>query len=156
MSTQAFDQVTGPPSTRPLTNQAPDQVPGRLVPFDPLDRTIDFEQPYERDPEEPGPPQKRQAPPVPALDSEQLAGGHSVDSYAERNRIPEAHRKEGVTICYVKPDRSHWILQGGIGNQHWLPWRGDTFTGTNGGTPAIIRGGNADSMNFAPEARWVF
>jgi hypothetical protein len=138
------------PTTAPVVDQAPrDGVPV----FDPLDPSIDFEQPDERDYEQPGTPEKFQVAPLPELDTEQLAGGgFSVPSYAARNRIPEMHRKEGITICYVKADMSHWILQGGVRNIHWVRWRGGTFTG---GPLAVIRGGNANPMNFAPEARWL-
>ena len=122
--------------------------------FDLFDATLDFDQLHDqRDPEEPGTPDKWQASPAPALDTEQLAGGgHTVDSYRDRNRIPYSHRREGITVCYIKADMTHWVLQGGLTNTHWVAWRGGTFTG---GSVAVIRGGNANPMNFQPEARFI-
>ena len=121
--------------------------------FDPLDATLDFDIPFAVDPDEPGEPEKFQAAPAPALDSEQLAGGgHTVDSYRDRNRIPYSHRREGITVCYIKADMSHWVLQGGLTNENWVAWRGGSFSGSSG---AVIRGGNANPMNFKPEARFL-
>lgn len=124
-------------------------------PYDPdLDPMVDFERPYERDPDQPGEPVKMQADPRPSLDTEQIAGGGwTVTSYGARNRIPESHRREGITTCYISKDMTHWILQGGIENRHWILWRGGDFTG---GMPDIIRGGDANPMNFKPAARFVF
>lgn len=99
--------------------------------FNPLDPTVDF-----ADSDDGGLlviGRSRKRPPVfePDLNSQQVAGGGwSVGSYAERNRIPHDFRVEGITTCYIKPDRTLWRLVGGTRNAFWVLEQGVSALGS--------------------------
>lgn len=115
-----------------------------LPPFDPLDPTVDFNDVPEE--EEPVIGRSRKRPPAfePDMESQQVAGGGwSVASYAERNRIPHDYRREGITTCYVKPDRTLWRLIGGTRNRFWVLVT--AATGTANPNPGYIHGGTPAS-----------
>lgn len=99
---------------------------------------------------------------APEGDIERLVGGHVYcETYEERDLIPAIYRREGITVAYVKqasafdegqyPGDSFWYLREGIDNACWTPGPG----GGGAATPGILRGGNADPMNFTPSTRWL-
>ena len=59
-----------------------------------------------------------------------LGGHHEVTDSTERDAIPSARRREGMT-CYTQSDRKTWQLQSGILNINWIDITG---TGGAGGT----------------------
>lgn len=124
------------PGTLPMPPFPPGYVPPLVVPHDPTIR--------------------------PEGDVERLRGGDFFcETYQERDEIPAIYRREGITMAYVRTASgsyagdTFWYLRGGITNEYWTP-REDAGRGElQARLPPVIRGGNANPENFAPEGRYL-